>query len=84
MTDNLFGYDEEFNYFDHLWTPVEHDGWTWVQTITGAPETYLLFDAHGELMGERLPARGPRHLLGAVYLGRGSLQKRRGCRQIRI
>ena len=52
MADDLFGYDEEFNYYDHLWTPVEHDGWTWVQTMTAAPETYSLFDAHGELMGD--------------------------------
>ena len=51
MADDLFGYDEEFNYFDHLWTPDEHDGWTWVQTMAFAPETYSLFDAHGELMG---------------------------------
>ena len=52
MVDDPFDYDEEFNYFDHLWTPDEHDGWTWVQTMSLAPETYSLFDAHGELMGD--------------------------------
>ena len=52
MAPDLFGYDEEFNYFDHLWKPDEHDGWTWVQTMTASPETYSLFDASGELMGD--------------------------------
>ena len=48
---DLFDCDVELNVFDHLWTPVEHDGWTWVQTMPAAPETYSLFDASGELMG---------------------------------
>ena len=42
MADDLFGYDEEFNYYDHLWKPVEHDGWTWVQTITFRPGELLV------------------------------------------
>ena len=66
MADNLFGYDEELNVFDHLWKPVEHDGWTWVQTITGAPENYLLFDAHGELMGD-VYQRGDRVICWAPF-----------------
>ena len=37
---------------DHMWRPVECHGWTWVQTMGGAPELYSLFDADGELMGE--------------------------------
>ena len=52
MADDPFDCDVELNVFDHLWKPVEHDGWTWVQTITAAPENYLLFDASGELMGD--------------------------------
>ena len=52
MAPDLFGYPDEFGYFDHLWTPVEHDGWTWVQTMPAIPETYSLFDEHGELMGD--------------------------------
>ena len=52
MADDLFDCDVELNVFDHLWKPVEHDGWTWVQTMTAAPETYSLFDASGELMGD--------------------------------
>ena len=51
MADEPFDYEDEFNEFDYLWKPVEHDGWTWLQTMTAAPETYSLFDAHGELMG---------------------------------
>ena len=34
-----------------MWRPVERHGWTWVQTMDGAPETYSLLDAAGELMG---------------------------------
>ena len=52
MADDPFDCDVELNVFDHLWKPVEHDGWTWVQTMTAAPETYSLFDASGELMGD--------------------------------
>ena len=52
MADNLLGIDEDFGYFDHLWTPEEHDGWTWVQTMSACPETWSLFDADGELMGD--------------------------------
>ena len=33
------------------WAPCEYAGWTWVQTQSGAPEGYSLFDADGELMG---------------------------------
>ena len=51
MADDLFGYPDEFGYFDHLWKPERHDGWTWVETMPAAPETYSLFDADGELMG---------------------------------
>ena len=52
MADDLFGYPDEFGDLDRLWKPERHDGWTWVQTMTAAPETYLLFDASGELMGD--------------------------------
>ena len=52
MADDPFDCDVELNVFDHLWKPDEHDGWTWVQTMAFAPETYSLFDAHGELMGK--------------------------------
>ena len=52
MADDIFGIeDDDFNYFEHLWTPEEHDGWTWVQTMSACPETYSMFDADGELMG---------------------------------
>lgn len=52
MANDIFGIDDEINYFEHLWTPEEHDGWTWVQTMTASPETYSLFDKDGELMGD--------------------------------
>ena len=52
MADDIFGYDEDFDYFAHLWKPERHDGWTWVQKMTASPETYSLFDADGELMGD--------------------------------
>lgn len=35
-----------------LWEPQEMFGWTWLPTIDGAPETYSLLDASGELMGD--------------------------------
>ena len=34
-----------------LFTSVEQHGWTWVETMVAAPETYSLLDADGELMG---------------------------------
>ena len=27
MADDIFGYDDDFDYFAHLWKPEEHDGW---------------------------------------------------------
>ena len=37
MADNMFGMDDYFGYFDHVWKPEEHDGWTWVQTMSALP-----------------------------------------------
>ena len=51
MADNIFGIEDDFDYFAHLWKPEEHDGWIWVQTMSACPETWSLFDADGELMG---------------------------------
>ena len=51
MANDLFCCPDEFGYFDHLWKPEQHDGWTWVETMPAVPETYSLFDADGELMG---------------------------------
>ena len=43
---------DPYDDYDFLFVPEGHDGWTWVQTMLVAPETYSLFDADGELMGE--------------------------------
>lgn len=66
MANDLFGYPDEFGYFDHLWKPEQHDGWTWVQTMTLAPETYSLVGADGELMGD-VYQRGSRVICWAPF-----------------
>ena len=55
----IFGEDEAQRLIDlvedsgpyrNLWVPRDAYGWTWVQTMFGAPETYSLLDCDGELM----------------------------------
>ena len=70
MADNMLGMDDYFGYFDHS---LDAGGARWLDL--GAdnerlPGDVLVVRCGRRTDGGRLPALGPRHLLGAVHLGR--------------